>query len=86
MYTLGDLFGQVGGMDSILTSIGGILVGVFSTKIYMTSLLSNFYQVNKQESFKVSNFKEERKENPSNFTTKDFKLGEKGKISVFLLN
>ena len=86
VYTLGDLFGQVGGMDSILTSIGGILVGVFSTKIYMASLLSTFYQVNKQDSSKVENLKEERKENPSNFTVKVCKLGDNGKISRFLSN
>ena len=81
VYTLGDLFGQIGGMDSILTSIGGILVGVLSTKIYMASLLSTFYQVNKQESSKVANFKEERKENASNFIVKICKQVDEGKIA-----
>ena len=83
VYTLGDLFGQVGGMDSVLTSIGGILVGVFSAKIYMASLLSTFYQVNKQESSKVADLKEERKDNPSNFTIKIGKLGDDGIIICY---
>ena len=42
VYSLGDMFGQVGGMDSILLNIGSFIVGIFSSKIYMTSLLTYF--------------------------------------------
>ena len=45
VYSLGDMFGQIGGMDSIMVSIGSIFVGVFSAKIFMESLLSTFYYV-----------------------------------------
>ena len=45
VYTLGDMFGQIGGMDSIMATIGSIFVGVFSSKIFMESLLSTFYYV-----------------------------------------
>ena len=39
VYTVGDMFGQIGGMNSILLSIGSIIVGTIATKIYMASLL-----------------------------------------------
>ena len=45
VYSLGDMFGQIGGMDSILVSIGTLFMAVFSPKIYAASLLSTFYQV-----------------------------------------
>ena len=45
VYSLGDMFGQIGGMDSILVSIGSLFMALFSPKIYAASLLSTFYQV-----------------------------------------
>ena len=45
VYSLGDMFGQIGGMDSIIANLGSIFVGVFSAKIFMESLLSTFYYV-----------------------------------------
>ena len=43
VFTLSDLFGNIGGMDSILCIAAAIFVKIFSTKIYTTSLISNFY-------------------------------------------
>ena len=43
VFTLSDLFGNIGGMDSILWIIAFIFVRIFSSKIYVTSLISNFY-------------------------------------------
>ena len=48
VYSMTDMFGQIGGMDSILVSAGSILVGIFSSKIFMASLLSSFYYVNSE--------------------------------------
>ena len=45
VYSFGDMFGQIGGMDSIMMSILSFIVGIFSTKIYSSSLLSSFYHV-----------------------------------------
>ena len=45
VYSMTDMFGQIGGMDSILVSAGSILVGIFSSKIFMSSLISTFYYV-----------------------------------------
>ena len=39
------MFGQIGGMDSIMMSILSFLVGIFSNKIYTASLLSKFFHV-----------------------------------------
>lgn len=47
VYTLGDMLGQIGGMHDILLLMGTLAVGVFTTKIYTASLLSNLYQVEK---------------------------------------
>ena len=41
------MFGQVGGMHSIIFSIGAIIVQIFASQIYAHSLLSSFYQVSK---------------------------------------
>ena len=46
------MFGQIGGMDTILSSVGSIFAGVFSAKLYMASLLSTFYYINKNSSIK----------------------------------
>ena len=57
VYSLGDMFGQIGGMDSIMINIGSIIVGIFSSKIFIASLLSTFYHVSsEQNSSKVVPF------------------------------
>ena len=43
------MFGQLGGTYSVIFSIGAIFVGVFSSQIYMNSLLSSFYRVFKDK-------------------------------------
>ena len=71
-----DMFGQIGGMDSILVSAGSIIVGIFSSKIFMTSLLSSFYYVDSE--YKTSKVapdskieeNEENEEKKENITNK----------------
>ena len=65
-----DMFGQIGGMDSILVSAGSILVGIFSSKIFITSLLSSFYYVNSE--YKTSKVLPDRiiEESKENITSK----------------
>ena len=48
------MFGQLGGMDSILTMISSFFIGVFSSKIYTSSLLSSLYYISKEKSFKIT--------------------------------
>ena len=58
VYTVGDMFGQIGGINSILLSIGSFIVGAIATKIYMASLLSSFYHINSNKNIqKVTPFK-----------------------------
>ena len=45
VFTFGDMFGKVGGMDSMLCMIASFLVGVFSSKLYKFSLVSSFYDI-----------------------------------------
>ena len=49
VYSMTDMFGQIGGMDSILVSAGSIIVGIFSSKMFTASLLSSFYYVNSDQ-------------------------------------
>ena len=44
-FTLGDMFGMIGGMDSMLWIIAIIFVRIFSSKMFMLSLISNFYSI-----------------------------------------
>ena len=67
VYSLGDMVGQVGGMYSILFTFWSFFVGTISSRIYLNSLISSFYQVHKDKSTKVSPrklIKEEVKEIP----------------------
>ena len=50
--TFGDIFGKVGGMDSMLCMITSFLVGVFSSKLYKFSLVSSFYDTVSSKSYK----------------------------------
>ena len=39
VYSLGDMFGQIGGMDSMLLTIGTIFMKILASKIYTASLI-----------------------------------------------
>ena len=60
------MFGMIGGMNSILCIFATFFVMIFSSKIYMLSLLSNFYYVNSEkENSEIQDYaiqNEERKE------------------------
>ena len=49
VFTLGDLFGKIGGVDSILWMIASFLVGIFTPTIYNASLISDLYSVLKRQ-------------------------------------
>ena len=66
VFTLSDLFGNIGGMDSILWIIAFIFVRIFSSKIYVTSLISNFYDT-------VTNNKYSPAENNHKMPVEEFK-------------
>lgn len=56
IYTLFDMFGQLGGIYAILFSVGGVIVNSVSSKIFVNTILSRLYQVttNSQSKPKVS--------------------------------
>jgi len=49
------MFSQIGGIFGVLLLVAGYIVGIFSHKIYMSSLMGNLYQVDKTENFGRSN-------------------------------
>ena len=59
VYSMSDMFGNIGGMDSVLWIFTSFFVGLFSSKIYMLSLVSSFYNtiVNKDTSQQIKSNK-----------------------------
>ena len=53
VHSLMEVLGQIGGIIGILLPIGAILSGVFSSKIYVMTLLSLLYQVDQKQTAKV---------------------------------
>ena len=45
VFSISDVFGKAGGMDTILCIFASFLVGIFSSDMYKASLISNFYDV-----------------------------------------
>ena len=50
-FTILDLFGQIGGVHAIIIPIGAWMVDIFSSKIYLMTLLNLFYQVEERKKF-----------------------------------
>ena len=49
VYTLGDLFGQIGGMKEMLSLIAILLVSSFNNKLYTSTLISSLYLVESKD-------------------------------------
>ena len=47
IYSLGDLLGQVGGLYSSILIIGALFVGIFSERLFVSSILRKIYQIDK---------------------------------------
>ena len=45
VYSVGDLFGQTGGLYSVLFIIGSIFVGLFTDRLFVSSILRKIYQI-----------------------------------------
>lgn len=45
VFSFADLIGMIGGVNSMLLITASVFIGIFSNKIYMSALLSTFYQV-----------------------------------------
>ena len=45
VYSVGDLFGQTGGLYSVLFIIGSIFVGLFTERLFVSSILRKIYQI-----------------------------------------
>ena len=67
VFTLSDMFGMIGGMDSILCILAAFFVKIFSSKIYMLSLISSFYNVKSENNDNIINeLKIEESKEPRN--------------------
>ena len=45
VYSIGDLLGQTGGLYSSVLMIGGFIVGIFSERLFVSSILHKIYQI-----------------------------------------
>ena len=55
VFALLDVFGNIGGVNEILEIAGGLIVGLFSGKIFLFSILSALYQVDSTHLGKLYN-------------------------------
>ena len=52
VFSLWDMFGYIGGMQSIILTTTGFFVGIFSKNTYLISLLSSFYYIKNTQNLK----------------------------------
>jgi hypothetical protein len=50
VFSILDLFGNIGGVFEILQVTGGLIVGYFSRDLFLYSILTKLYQVNRPNS------------------------------------
>ena len=61
VYSLGDLFGQTGGLYSAIFLIGAIIVGIFSERLFVSSILSKIYQIDQTRDEEIRKWVSENK-------------------------
>ena len=57
VFTLLEVIGNIGGLMGIFTVGGGLLVGMFSGKVFLYSILSKIYQVEEPKNDKSKTLK-----------------------------
>ena len=55
IYSIGDLLGQTGGMYSSILLIGAAFVGIFSERLFVSSILRKIYQIDQIRDQEVRN-------------------------------
>ena len=53
VYSIGDLFGQTGGLYSILFIIGSLFVGMFTKSLFVSSILRKIYQIDQARDLEI---------------------------------
>ena len=75
VYSFGDLLGQTGGMYSAVVFLGAVFVGIFSERLFVSSILRKIYQIDQSRDNEI------RKEIIEKKT-----LGSKNKVNAELEN
>ena len=65
IYSIGDLLGQTGGMYSSVLLMGGLLVGIFSERLFVSSILRKIYQIDEVKDEDIKTVYENSKQNVS---------------------
>ena len=55
VYSIGDLLGQTGGLYSSVLMIGGFIVGIFSERLFVSSILHKIYQIDHNRDNEIRN-------------------------------
>ena len=67
VFSLLDLFGNLGGLSEVCTIIGGLFVGIFADRLFNYSIISSLYQIDpSRHNFDKKNSNDENRENRSN--------------------
>ena len=53
VYSIGDLFGQTGGLYSVMLIIGSVFVGLFTEKLFVSSILRKIYQIDQTRDLEI---------------------------------
>ena len=80
VYSIGDLFGQTGGLYSALFLIGSIFIVVFIERLFVSSILRKIYQIDLARELEI---RKDIKDN--NQKSKNYKVESKSEISKLCL-
>lgn len=69
VYSFSDLLAQVGGLYSSIFFIGIILVGIFSERLFVSSILRKIYQIDEIRETHIKQKHEEMKQNKGSAVT-----------------
>ena len=61
VYSIGDLLGQTGGLYSAIFIFGAIFVGLFSERLFVSSILRKIYQIDKTRDDEIRKYVKEHK-------------------------
>ena len=79
VYSFGDLLGQVGGIYEFMLVSGMILVGIFSERLLVSSILHKIYQVDKRKESNINLQKTVKKNSSKTFPLNVLNTGKKFK-------
>ena len=67
VYSFGDLLGQTGGLYSAIFMVGAVIVGIFSERLFVSSILRKIYQIDEARDTEIRKYISENKGKTKNY-------------------